>query len=711
MFTLALQIVFSILVIGAPLVMSSLTSELFEFNKLIFIYLSTLIVLFFWFAKMIAYRKIVFRRTILDIPILLFLLVMTISTFFSMDFTTSLFGYYGRFNGGLTSIIAYVILFYAFVSNMSAKFVRKLLLFSLLSSFITILWGLPGRFGADLSCFVFTGQFTNACWTDQFRPAERMFSTLGQPNWLGAYLAIQFFFALYFLFEKYEKSKLFTRSTILLTGYILLNWMAILFTRSRSALFAVVGGTIFFLLAYWIVQMKKHKKFFIDGRIILLGALIIFPIFVFRTGIEKVDRIITGAFIMQQVQQTVPPPPQKAVQSSALEGDGVTESFDIRKIVWQGAIDLGKQNPILGTGPETFAYAYYKVRPTAHNLTSEWDYLYNKAHNEFLNYFATTGFLGILAYVGMILFVIFMSIRYFIRTKDPFALALLMSYWTILFTNFFGFSTTTVNLFFYLIPGLVLVHFEVKEHEKKEHLLLGMKQYALLGVLAFFLLAGIVYLGRYYFADMIYAQADVASHQQDYQTSANLMQQAIQLRQEHVYEDKLSYMLANLAFLASYQKQNDVASQLIQLSRHYNEASLKQSPKNVLYWKTSAKNAYLFYEITLNPDELRDGIRALKRATELSPTDPKIQYSLALLYSLLADETNDPIDKKRYEDESIATIDKSIELKNNYRDSYVLKGQLLKKYSRKDEAKKVFEFILSHFDPNAEDVKKELTDL
>ena len=32
------------------------------------------------------------------------------------------------------------------------------------------------KYGYDLSCFIFTGQFNNSCWTDQFRPSERIFS-------------------------------------------------------------------------------------------------------------------------------------------------------------------------------------------------------------------------------------------------------------------------------------------------------------------------------------------------------------------------------------------------------------------------------------------------------------------------------------------------------------------------------------------------------
>jgi len=81
---------------------------------------------------------------------------------------------------------------------------------------------------------------------------------------------------------------------------------------------------------------------------------------------------------------------------------GGSDSMDIRKVVWQGAIELGQRYPLFGPGVETFAYTYYWVRPAAHNLLSEWDFLYNKAHNEYLNFLATTGFFGLFSYLLLI---------------------------------------------------------------------------------------------------------------------------------------------------------------------------------------------------------------------------------------------------------------------------------------------------------------------
>src|SRR3989339_981087 len=138
---------------------------------------------------------------------------------------------------------------------------------------------------------------------------------------------------------------------------------------------------------------------------------------------------------------------------------GGSDSMDIRKVVWQGAIELGQRYPLFGPGVETFAYTYYWVRPAAHNLLSEWDFLYNKAHNEYLNFLATTGFFGLLTY----LLLIFSIIRVIARSNAtwlswiPLAgkshstndlktenrelkTPLLLGSLSILITNYFGFS-------------------------------------------------------------------------------------------------------------------------------------------------------------------------------------------------------------------------------------------------------------------------------
>lgn len=696
MLRLIIRYLYYALIIATPLLVYSRTSELFEFNKMMFIYLDTLAIVCVYALIVIQEKRMTLKWHWLSIPMLLFLVSQILSTIFSIDVHTSIFGYYGRFNGGLLSIITYFALFFILVQIGTREFITILLKFGFGTAVFTVLWGLPGRVGLDLSCLVFTHHLTNACWTDQFKPAERMFSTLGQPNWLGAYLAINFFIGLWFLVKR-DVFK--NRSSILLICGIVLVFMGLLFTRSRSALLAVAAGIAVFSGGICFIDIEKVKK-----HILMIGVMAIvffLSIVVFKTGIDKIDTITSFKKPAQNVSKS--PTLKKVATSEAVSIEktaspsatasaqlvpkiNVTDSFDIRKIVWQGAWELGKKYPLFGTGVETFAYAYYFTRPVAHNYTSEWDFLYNKAHNEFLNYLATTGFIGLATYLIMIGSVIWIPVSIILKKKlKPegrlLALGLLSSYITIHVTDFFGFSVSSIQIFFYLIPAFLLVYYpkSLKERELSFELSPILHK-VWKGIIVILFSLGVIYLGRYYLADMRYALADVYARSGDYSTAYELYQQALVLRYEHVYEDKYASTLANLAFMASSESDKKLTDALIKLSDQYNAKTIKASPKNVLYWKTRAKNNYLFYQSTLDEKYLLKSAEAMGIAITLSPTDPKLAYSQALFYSLLYDESKDQKQKEKFKQLSLQEVDASTRLKNDFEDGYTLKKTFLEKY-------------------------------
>jgi len=212
-------------------------------------------------------------------------------------------------------------------------------------------------------------------------------------------------------------------------------------------------------------------------------------------------------------------------------------------------------------------------------------------------------------------------------------------------------------------------------------------------------------------ADVNYSLGTKYAKIDDQQKAAAYLEKAIQLRKEPVYEDRFSSTLAYLSALASLQNQKDLGKQIAVMSDSYNRDLVKKYPKNVFYWKTRAKNMFYFYQITNNENEILEGIQALKQARELYPTDPKISYSLALYYTTLYDSSKDATQKQNWKDLSIEEIDKTIELKSNFREAYLFKGQLLKKYGVTNEAKKVFEYILDNFNKDDVDVIKELQSL
>jgi len=638
-----------------PLIVLRDTSELFELNKMNLIYFSAVSVGFILVLTMIRNKKILVRRSNFDKYWLGFLGIMLLSTLFSIDKHTSIYGYYGRFNGGLLSLVSFSVLAYGFGFFFSKNDIIKILKISLSSSVAVMLWGLSGKFGHDLSCLVFTGQFNNSCWTDQFRPAERMFSTLGQPNWLGAYLAIHFFIGLFFILTNHFKR------WYLSYAYLLSTFICLLSTKSRSALLAVGVGTL--LYGYIVILLRQgnllRKEF---KKWTVLVVLFLVSIVVIKTGVDKIDNFFSLSRTTSQVVQA---------ESRPLSSE-VTESLDIRKIVWKGAIDLGLRYPLLGTGPETFGFSYYFTRPVEHNLTSEWDYIYNKAHNEYLNYLSTTGFFGLLSYLVLIGAVL-INLKFEIfnlksgNNDKLLNLTLLCSYTTILVTNFFGFSTSTINLFFFLIPAFVSV-FQMgsKDYFQLEESKVGSSQRIEIGLASIAYLFCLVWLLSSFVADTQYAQALAYESSGDHIKAGKYLTTATNLHPEPVYYDKLSYIEANLALIASYQSEKELSTKFLTSSQLSSLKALGSSPKNIQYWKTSAKNNLLYYQITLDKKYIETGLSSVQTAMTLAPTEPKLPYTEAVLYSVLAEDTQNNVAKQMYYSRSWNSAKRALQLKPNY---------------------------------------------
>jgi hypothetical protein len=123
---------------------------MFEFPKMLTIYIISATVFALWIIDFIVYRRTVHVPPLV-IAVGVFLASQMLSTVTSIDIHTSLFGYYGRFNGGLLSILAYSALFFVAYQTFDTRTFRTLLKVSIVASIIVLFWGLPGRLiGVDM---------------------------------------------------------------------------------------------------------------------------------------------------------------------------------------------------------------------------------------------------------------------------------------------------------------------------------------------------------------------------------------------------------------------------------------------------------------------------------------------------------------------------------------------------------------------------------
>jgi putative inorganic carbon (HCO3(-)) transporter len=369
-------------------------------------------------------------------------------------------------------------------------------LVALSSGVIVALWGLPSHFGYDPTCLVFRGSLDVSCWTSDFQPMVRIFSTLGQPDWLSAYLSIllpisiALFIKSTFLKPSPIKNRSFQKNLPQCTFFyflmFLLFYVDIAYTRAKSGFLGTWFSIAFFIASYAFLELRnrnrKIKNISLDFKLLfLIFVSIVAVTFFIGTSFARIDskfsfdglksRFMTKPVTTSAVAKpVVAATPRPALVSGELGG---TDSGTIRLLVWRGAVEAWIHNPIFGTGVETFAFAYYQYRPAAHNLTSEWRYLYNKAHNEYLNYLATTGAFGLLTYLSMVGLFLFLSIKFLWKNKSEdtnnrkvLVLALISGYISILISNFFGFSVVIVNLFMFLIPALIFILANIINYDK-----------------------------------------------------------------------------------------------------------------------------------------------------------------------------------------------------------------------------------------------------
>jgi O-antigen ligase len=645
-------VLYTALLLFTPLIVVPWASELFEFNKMLFVILISSLVFFLLSLKSLRQKKLILGRTPLDLPLLLLLTSRIMATFFSIDRHTSIWGYYSRFHGGLISTFAYIILYFGFtawyVSRSDKEAAKRLFVPPLLAAVTLVsLYGFlqhptPLFHRPDGS---WRGVDANQ-WVQDVE--ERVFSTLGQPNWLAAYLAMTLPLT-WFLFLKSggngktaalesarERFLLGIVRKSALGAYSLFLFWVLLFTKSRAGLVGSGVGLAIFLA----ILAAKRK---------LIGAKMAAPLALLTGGYFALT-LISGQPLLARFGlnlKLTAAPAEQGHKSAASPASAASpppipdDTARIRAIVWRGALNIFAHYPLFGSGPGTFAYSYWRFRPAAHNLTSEWEFLYNKAHNEYLNILATTGGVGFAAYALLVIVYVGRTIKYLRAFPekarpgkpgsppcDDFLLpaALLSGFTAGLVANFWGFSVVPTALLFYLYPAFSLAltgeikRAEIPSNLKKFRLPV---QIAALALLAFTLLG----IGRVFIADLLYAQGNRASQSGGSAAAYRSLKLAVRLRpDEPLYHDALAFTTAQRAALTADPEQ---AARLANEAIAETQKALEQGLMNVNYWKTAAQ---VFLELAPFDPQLYDqALLTLKQAQDLAPTDPKLPYNLGLV--------------------------------------------------------------------------------
>ncbi len=406
-----------------PLVSGTLTNELYEFPKMYFVYFAGTSLITAYLFTQIWYGK---KLPKVPVYIKLYLVSFFVSTIFSMHFYTSLWGYYSRFNDSLMSTLVFFGLYIIAKDKFNASHYEKLFKVALFSS-------IPVSIVA----------------ISQHAELVRVFSTFGQPNWLGQFYAMILPFA-HYLF-------LLDPSTIIWFVISVMGFSGLWFSYSLS-------GLIGYFLAFVVLLIVFRKKFFSGPENKLNIYKLLFLLFiceviaitnlgVFKLRIQDVfddvKKIITHEMQVTNVlaQEIVPSESTSSTESGETTSPTIQRNLSdpgyIRGGMWSGSLRLifsSWQTALIGTGPETFPYAFQFFRPKELNYSSEWNFVFNKPHNYYLEVAAEQGLFGLISY----LYICYVLIRKLDRKYLPIFVAFMV-------TNVFGWPTVYTTFIFWLL--------------------------------------------------------------------------------------------------------------------------------------------------------------------------------------------------------------------------------------------------------------------
>jgi len=126
----------------------------------------------------------------------------------------------------------------------------------------------------------------------------------------------------------------------------------------------------------------------------------------------------------------------------------IQDEFGTNRIfIWRNALSVFPNNPIIGTGPDTFRFAF---PAEAHEVFETYD----NAHNEYINYLITHGILGLLAYLIFVMSIIVFSVRK--AFHDPVIMAFMAAFAGYLAQAFFNISHPIASQMLWVFAGVLM---------------------------------------------------------------------------------------------------------------------------------------------------------------------------------------------------------------------------------------------------------------
>lgn len=349
------------------------------------LYISLLFIFSVFLINSFKKNKIIFYKTDIDIPILIFLGITVFS------FALALFAHYevpgfGKIPGYFTAIwseglrnnlyiiINCVLAYYVAVNLIrDEKTIKTVLFLAYLVAFISSTYGVMQYFGIE------------PIWEKTVNPygIKRCVSTFGNPVFISSFLVL--------MIPLSFASFIFTKSAYEKFLYVLLMIdmiLALLCTMARSSW---LGVSVSFVI---VASMFREK--IVTAKKWFLGIMLVLILAMFVPSDWHGETKPFGFYVINRVS---------SIFSIEKSDDAAYQRF----LIWASAWDIAKQNPVFGSGWGLFEmlYPFYQQRYLIHPKLTQRTHA-NNAHNIVLENLSQMGIVGL----GIFLWFIFCIIKF-----------------------------------------------------------------------------------------------------------------------------------------------------------------------------------------------------------------------------------------------------------------------------------------------------------
>lgn len=588
-----------------PIFFLPFTFENLEFNKQYLLGVLVLIGVLAWMGRAIIEKEVRFYRTPLDIPLVIFWFIVCVSGILSADRNLSFIGNLDNLTIGVMPLTFYVLFYFLITNTLKFDDLKKVVVITLSSGLAASAFFMLQSAGV-LAKLGLNWNFGNTV------------SNLNTP--FGIFVVVCLVLSLNALFirKRHIKNDIFWffcfvvfLSTLALFGFKLV-WIC-------------AAAALFLLLVLGMSHLEEIRTSWITVSFSILVIALIF--------------ILLGV-------------PKFLTASLPLE---VSLSHGVSWKVATETLGSSLKQFIIGSGPATFVYDFAQFRPESLNLTFAWNIRFMSPSSTFIDILSTLGFLGAVSYILVLLLalgtVVFVSMRKVLKkdgilshavrhvagneisvfSASPLFFGVTVAWLSLLAASFFlVFSTTLWILFFLFMASIMVVSRTLlKVHEKPVEISLKTSpQYSLASSFVFILVfSGVivlgVYLGRFYIADVYYAQSLASGND----GNVGLMEE--KAAKAVMYRGKWAPYYLNLARaylldagVESRKSSPDAAkiSSLVASAVNQARFATDLAPKNVVSWETLAT----MYEnaLAVAPAAGEWAISALDQAIVLESSNP-----------------------------------------------------------------------------------------